>query len=193
MRIVKSIYALVLLLAIGFIAYFGVQSLAYRTNYFGYLGANLLVLSAIVALLIGVLGGRAILWLVSDGYERTLLTLCAAIAFFGYINVYNIVFPISLERSFSVRIMINLAQAPSMTLSQEDLEKRQPASRVYGLRYKEMLGSGLATMNEQGYLTLTTKGWLISQLYLGLANVLGYKNDFSCPAMENCGDRGNNE
>lgn len=185
--LVRALIATVWLLATSFMFFFVLQAVAYRIHIFSYLGLNLFVLSLGVSLTIAVVGPYIITRFVKTRYERRLISALAAIAFLGYINVYNIVFPISLERSFSVRILVNLANAPDNALEKNVLEKLQSNEKIYGLRYREMSGAGLIYISGET-VKLTTRGKAIAFVYVFLGNVMGYSNGFECAAMEKCAE-----
>lgn len=180
-------FAACVALQVGFfLLYLVLQSVAYRGQYFVYLGANLLALSLLLSLVMALFGGLLLRRWIPDRYERRLVVTLSAFMFFGYSCVYNVVFPISLERSFSVRILINLAQAEKQQLTRYELEKRQPAEQVYGLRYDEMIGTALITIDPEGVIHLTPKGALVAKTYLAVGDMLGYHHDYRCPAMMDC-------
>lgn len=182
-KYVRALVSFVLLLLGFFVLYFLLQTIAYRVKLFSYLGMNLLVISFLHSLAIVYFGPMLTRRILTDNYERKLISILAGIAFFGYINVYNIVFPISLERSFSVRIFVNLAAASNQTLSKAELESLQPKEKIYGLRYKEMSGSGLIRIDGEN-ISLTSKGKVIASVYVFLADVIGYSGGFNRAAMD---------
>jgi len=184
-RTIKAMVVAGTLLMLSFLFFLILQVIAYRIKVFSYLGLNLFFLSILVTFLIFFLGPRVIARFISDEYERNLIATMVAISFLGYINVYNIVFPISLERSFSVRILVNLSEAPNSQLTKAEVEALQPRENIYGLRYKEMSGAGLIDIDEER-VKLTGRGQTIASIYVFLAHVIGYSKGFGCAAMEDC-------
>lgn len=175
-------------MAIAFVIFFALQTIAYRINLFSYLGLNLFILSLCVSFAILFTAPALTASLIEDRYERRLIATLTAVAFLGYANVYNIIFPVSLERSFSVRILVNLLHAPNESLAKHKLEELQPKEKIYDLRYKEMLGSGLIDINGDK-IRLTARGEAVAQVYVFIADVMGYSKGFRCVAMEKCSEK----
>lgn len=160
---IRYVMVVILVQIATFVLYFLSEPLVLSNSHYGYLGINLFLLS----LLFAVLASFLIAYLLRNKANLSIifsLSICSGIIFLGYSNLYNIVIPVSLERSFSVSIFMNLVQKDGAWISKEQFFKITNADEIYKLRETEMLDSGLIEKSNDGY-ALTQKGLYIANIY----------------------------
>lgn len=176
--IYRSLSCSLLLMALSFTVFFTLQTVAYRFGIFNTMGLNLAVLAVAVCILAICFGPLILSRLLSDAHERKLISVLSAVAFVGFTTTYAVVFPISLERSFSVRILVNLLNSNNQTLSKTQLEALHTRNQIYEMRYAEMSRSGLVSINGD-QVKLLDRGKDIAVLYLLLGQSMGYSKGFN--------------
>jgi hypothetical protein len=124
------------------------------------------------------LGPYLISPLVADPSERWLISILSGIAFFGLTGIYLMIFPVSPERSFSVRLLVNVLNRKDGTIDKATVEALHTRERIYEMRYREMIESGLIKM-EGDRLILLPRERLIARLYLLLGQSMGYSDGFN--------------
>ena len=88
------------------------------------------------------------------------------------------IFPISLERSFSIRLLVNLLKNKNGAFDKAAVEDQDTREQIYELRYREMTDGGLIKI-EGNKLMLLPRGRLIARLYLLLGQSMGYPEGFN--------------
>jgi hypothetical protein len=177
LRLIRSVFAAGILMLLTFVVFFIVQTIIYQLGIFTTMGINLFVVSGAIGVIAIVAGPRLISFLVSDAHERWLISILSAVAFFGWTGIYLMIFPVSIERSFSVRLLVNLLNEQG-TLTKEQIEKLHTREQIYELRYSEMSRGGLVKV-EGDRLTLLPRGTLIARTYLLLGQSMGFPNGFN--------------
>ena len=107
-RLIRSVFGAGILMLLTFVVFFIVQTIIYRVGFFTTMGINLFVVSAIIGVAAIIAGPYVLARLISDAHERWLVSILSAVAFFGWTGIYLMIFPVSIERSFSVRLLVNL-------------------------------------------------------------------------------------
>ncbi len=161
-----------LVLFLGFIFFILCEPFVLRSKSFGYLGINLFLLSVAFAFIVA-----TSIFLISFRFSREisiLLSCLGFLIFLGYANLYNIVFPVSLERSFTISIFLRLSKSEDYSIDRTDFFKIEDTQEIYNLRLNEMLDSGLL-IEENGRYKLTTKGMRVAMIYSWLNGYLGIK------------------
>ena len=130
------------------------------------------------SLRISLVGPYLFSWLISNPYDRWFISIMCGIAAFGLIGIYLIIFPVSLERSFSVRLLVNLLNEKDRALTKTEVEKLHTKEQIYEMRYREMTEGGLIRI-ENNRLVLLPRGQLIARLYLNLGQSMGYPGGFN--------------
>ena len=176
-RLIRSVFGAGILMLLTFVVFFIVQTIIYRVGFFTTMGINLFVVSAIIGVAAIIAGPYVLARLISDAHERWLVSILSAVAFFGWTGIYLMIFPVSIERSFSVRLLVNLMNEHG-TLTKEQIEKLHTREQIYELRYGEMARGGLVKV-EGDRLTLLPRGTLIARAYLLLGQSMGFPNGFN--------------
>ena len=104
-QLLMSLIAAAILMIGSFAVFFGLQTAIYRLRIFNTMGRNLFVICLLVCIAEMLLGPHLISSLVPVPRERWLISILSGIAFFGLTGIYLMIFPVSLERSFSVRLL----------------------------------------------------------------------------------------
>lgn len=176
-RLIRSIFGAGVLMFLTFVVFFIVQTIIYRLGIFTTMGINLFIVSGAIGVAAIVAGPYVLSRLISDAHERWLISILSAVAFFGWTGIYLMIFPVSIERSFSVRLLVNLLNEHG-TLTKEQIEKLHTREQIYELRYGEMSRGGLVKV-EGDRLTLLPRGTLIARTYLLLGQSMGFPNGFN--------------
>jgi type IV secretory pathway VirB6-like protein len=177
-QVISGLIAAVLLMIGVFLLFFVLQTAIYRTRLFETMGRNLFVISFLVCFAEMLVGPYLISALVADIGTRWLISILSGVAAFGLIGIYLMIFPVSLERSFSVRLLVNLLNAPSQTMTKTAVEALHTREQIYELRYREMTEGGLTRLQDDK-LILLPRGRLIARLYLLLGQSMGYPGGFN--------------
>ena len=175
--LVSLIVAAILMIGTFFV-FFILQTVIYRLRIFNTMGLNLFMVSLLVCLAESVIGPYLFSWLISNPYDRWFISIMCGIAAFGLIGIYLIIFPVSLERSFSVRLLVNLLNEKDRALTKTEVEKLHTKEQIYEMRYREMTEGGLIRI-ENNRLVLLPRGQLIARLYLILGQSMGYPGGFN--------------
>jgi hypothetical protein len=175
--LVSLIVAAILMIGTFFV-FFILQTVIYRLRIFNTMGLNLFMVSLLVCLAESVIGPYLFSWLISNPYDRWFISIMCGIAAFGLIGIYLIIFPVSLERSFSVRSLVNLLNEKDRALTKTEVEKLHTKEQIYEMRYREMTEGGLIRI-ENNRLVLLPRGQLIARLYLILGQSMGYPGGFN--------------
>ena len=166
------------ILMIGtFLVLFILQTIIYRLRILNTMGRNLYVLSLFVCLAAIFIGPYLFAWLIDNPYERWFISIMSGIAAFGWIGIYLLIWPVSLERSFSVRLLVNMLNE-KRALTKGEVETLHTREAIYEMRYREMTEGGLIRI-EDDRLVLLPRGLLIVRLYLLLGRSMGYPNGFN--------------
>jgi len=166
------------LLMIGtFLVLFILQTIIYRLRIFNTMGRNLYALSLFVCLAEIFIGPYLFASLIDNPYDRWLISIMSGIAAFGLIGIYLLIFPVSLERSFSVRLLVNMLNE-NRALTKAEVETLHTREAIYEMRYREMTEGELIRIADNR-LVLLPRGQLIARLYLLLGRSMGYPNGFN--------------
>jgi hypothetical protein len=160
-----------------FVVFFVLQTIIYRLRIFNTMGRNLYLLALFVCLAEIFIGPYLFAWLIDNSYDRWFISIMSGIAAFGLTGIYLIIFPVSLERSFSVRLLVNMLNE-NRALTKAEVETLHTREAIYEMRYREMTEGGLVRI-EDGRLILLPRGQLIARLYLLLGRSMGYPNGFN--------------
>lgn len=177
-RLIRSLVAAALSMLATFLVFFIAQTIIYRAGLFTTMGINLFVVAGVVGVIAVFCAPRLLSGLISDAHERWLVSVLSAVAFFGWTGIYLMIFPVSIERSFSVRLLVNLLNQPGYTLSKEQIETMHTRKQIYELRYEEMTRGRLVKI-ENDRLTLLPRGQAIAQTYRILGQSMGFPSGFN--------------
>jgi hypothetical protein len=173
---VSLVVAAVLMIA-TFLVFFILQTIAYRLRIFNTMGRNLYLLSLLVCIAEILIGPYLFAWLIDNPYERWFISIMSGVAAFGLTGSYLAIFPVSLERSFSVRLLVNMLNE-NRALTKAEVETLHPREQIYEMRYREMTEGGLIRI-EDNRLVLLPRGRLVARLYLLLGRSMGYPTGFN--------------
>jgi hypothetical protein len=134
-RLIRPLFGAVLCMLATFIVFFIVQTIIYRLGIFSTMGINLFVVSGVVGLIAIVVAPKLLSRLISERHERWLVSILSALAFFGWTGIYLMIFPVSIERSFSVRLLVNLLNQESNSMTKTQIEALHTRQQIYELRY----------------------------------------------------------
>ena len=177
-QLLLSLIAAAILMLGTFLVYLLLQTAIFRLRVFNTMGRNLFVVCLLLCVAEMLAGPFLISWLVIDPHERWLISILSGVAAFGLTGIYLMIFPVSLERSFSVRLLVNLLNEKNRTMTKAAVETLHTREQIYELRYREMTEGGLVKM-ENDRLTLLPRGQLIARLYLLLGQSMGYPSGFN--------------
>jgi hypothetical protein len=177
-QLLRSLLAATFLMAISFVVFLVVQTAVYRLRVFKTMGRNLFVVCLLVCAAEIVCGPFLIPSLVDDAHDRWLISILSSVGVFGLTGIYLMVLPVSLERSFSVRLLVNLLNKDDNSLTKSDVERLHTREQIYELRYREMTEGGIVKI-EGDRLTLLPRGKRIARLYLLLGQSMGYPAGFN--------------
>jgi hypothetical protein len=177
-QLLRSLIATGVFMFLTFVFYFIVQTIIYRLGIFTTMGINLFIVTGVIGVLAAIVGPHLMSNLVSSKHERQLISILGALAFFGWTGIYLMIFPVSIERSFSVRLLVNLLNENGNTLTKQQIEALHTRKQIYDLRYSEMSRGGLVTV-EGDRLTLLPRGKLIAETYRLLGQSMGFPNGFN--------------
>jgi hypothetical protein len=177
-QLLMSLVGAAVLMIGSFAVFFGLQTAIYRLRIFKTMGRDLFVICLLVCIAEMLLGPYLISPLVADPSERWLISILSGIAFFGLTGIYLMIFPVSPERSFSVRLLVNVLNRKDGTIDKATVEALHTRERIYEMRYREMIESGLIKM-EGDRLILLPRERLIARLYLLLGQSMGYSDGFN--------------
>jgi hypothetical protein len=177
-RLFRSLFGAGIFMVATFVVFFIVQTIIYRAGIFATMGINLFVVAALVGVAAIFIGSYLLSSLIPDRHERWLISILSAIAFFGMTGIYLMIFPVSIERSFSVRLLVNLLNEDGNSLTKEQVEKLHTRQQIYELRYQEMSRGGLVKV-EGERLTLLPRGKLIASTYRLLGQSMGFPSGFN--------------
>jgi hypothetical protein len=141
-------------------------------------GANLL-LSVNLSIGTSAVSASIIVWMAfgsmfSTEGARTVACLGGGISFLGFGGIYNLLGPVSVDRSVSAHIVNLINQAPDHQMSKEDLFNYYTHSDVLEKRFRECAEVGVIARHGS-QLTLTARGRRIALFYAILAKVLGIR------------------
>ena len=177
-QLVLSLAGACLLMGLSLAALLALQIFVYRFRIFTTMGRNLFMISLYVCVA-EILSGPIVLSpLVQNIYDRWLVSILSGIASFGLIGIYLMIFPISLERSFSIRLLVNMLKRKNGAFDKAAVEALHTREQIYELRYREMTDGGLIKI-EGNKLMLLPRGRLIARLYLLLGQSMGYPEGFN--------------
>lgn len=176
-QVVTALIAATILMVASFIVFFILQTAIYRMHVFQTMGRNLFLISLIVCLLQMVSGPYLLTSLIAEPHDRWIVSILSGIATFGLTGIYLMIFPVSLERSFSVRLLVNMLNEKE-PLSKAAVEMLHTREQIYELRYREMTEGGLVKI-ENDRLVLLPRGRLVARLYLLLGQSMGYPTGFN--------------
>jgi hypothetical protein len=177
-QVLTGLIAAAILMVASFLVFFILQTAIYRMRLFETMGRNLFVICLLVCMAEMLLGPYLISPLVPDAHERWLISILSGIAFFGLTGIYLMIFPVSLERSFSVRLLVNVLNRKDGTIDKATVEALHTREQIYEMRYREMTEGGLIKM-EGDRLILLPRGRFIARLYLLLGRSMGYSDGFN--------------
>jgi hypothetical protein len=177
-RLIRPLFGAALCMFVTFIVFFIVQTIIYRLSIFSTMGINLFVVSGVIGLLAIIVAPKLLSQLISDKHERWLVSILSALAFFGWTGIYLMIFPVSIERSFSVRLLVNLLNQESNSMTKTNIEALHTRQQIYELRYTEMSRGGLIKV-EGDRLTLLPRGKLIAETYRLLGQSMGFPSGFN--------------
>ncbi len=177
-QLLASLIAAAILMIGTFAAFLILQTVIYRLRIFNTMGRNLFVVSLLLCAAEIVIGPFLISRLVADPIDRWLISILAAVGIFGLTGIYLMIFPVSLERSFSVRLLVNLLNQKDRGLTKAEVEKLHSREQIYEMRYREMSEGGLVKIDGDR-VVLLPRGQLIARLYLLLGRSMGYPGGFN--------------
>ena len=177
-ELLTSLTAAAILMIGTFLAFFVFQTGIYRLQIFNTMGRNLFIISLLVCAAEMLVGPFFVSWLVDDARERWVISILSGVAAFGLTGIYLMIFPVSLERSFSVRLLVNFLHEKDYALTKAAVEALHTREQIYEMRYREMTEGGLVRL-EDDRLVLLPRGRLIARLYLLLGRSMGYPNGFN--------------
>jgi hypothetical protein len=178
LRLMRSLFAAALCMLTTFIVYFIVQTVIYRLGIFTTMGINLFIVTGVVGLIAIFVAPKLLSPLISETHERWLISTLSALAFFGWTGIYLMIFPVSIERSFSVRLLVNLLNEENNSMTKTQIEAMHTRKQIYELRYGEMSRGGLIKV-EGDRLTLLPRGKLIAETYRLLGQSMGFPSGFN--------------
>jgi hypothetical protein len=177
-QLLASLIAAAILIIGSFAVFFILQTLIYRLRIFTTMGRNLFVVALLVCAAEIVIGPFVIAPLVDHAIDRWLISILAAVGIFGLTGIYLMILPVSLERSFSVRLLVNLLDQKDRGLTKAEVETLHTREQIYEMRYREMSEGGLVKIDGDR-LVLLPRGQLIARLYLLLGRSMGYPGGFN--------------
>jgi hypothetical protein len=177
-QLFDSLVAAALLMGGAFLVFLILQTIIYRLRLFDTMGRNLFVVSLLVCIAQMLLGPYLVSWLVTAPEQRWLTSILSGVAAFGLTGIYLMIFPVSLERSFSVRLLVNLLNDKTRSMTKAEVETLHTREQIYEMRYREMTEGGLIRMDGDR-LVLLPRGQLIARLYLLLGRSMGYPGGFN--------------
>jgi hypothetical protein len=177
-RLTRPLFGAALCMLATFIVFFIVQTVIYRLGIFTTMGINLFVVSGVIGAIAAVAAPKLLSRLISESHERWLVSILSALAFFGWTGIYLMIFPVSIERSFSVRLLVNLLNEQNNSMTKAQIEALHTREQIYDLRYTEMSRGGLVKV-EGDRLTLLPSGKLIAGTYRLLGQSMGFPSGFN--------------
>jgi hypothetical protein len=177
-QLLASLLAAAILMIGSFAVFLILQTLIYRLRIFNTMGRNLFIVSLLVCAAEIVVCPFLISPLVADAIDRWLISILSAVGIFGLTGIYLMVLPVSLERSFSVRLLVNLLNEKSRSMTKAEVEELHTREQIYEMRYREMTEGGLIRIDSDR-LVLLPRGQLIARLYLLLGRSMGYRDGFN--------------
>jgi len=177
-QLMLSLVGAGLLMGLSLAALLALQTFLYRCRIFTTMGRNLLMVDLYVCAAEILSGPIVLSSLVPDIYDRWLVSILSGIASFGLLGLYLMIFPISLERSFSLRLLVNMLREKNGAIDKAAVEALHTREQIYELRYREMTEGGLIKI-EDNRLVLLPRGRLIARLYLLLGQSMGYREGFN--------------
>jgi len=174
----QIVVSVILVLSLQFLIFLFLQPYANTIKISPYLFMRLLYFEGIIAFF-GMLCHHLILIRhTSDSLLRNLIITLSSLVFIGLSTTFTILFPVSVERSFTVRIIIALSRTNENEYVYQFFTRNFPAFDIYNLRINELQQSGLIQITN-GKVRLTQKGHIWAKIYMRYSRFMHYKGNLS--------------
>jgi hypothetical protein len=97
-----------------------------------------------------------------------------ALTFIGFAGVYNLLGPVSVDRSVSVHIVSLLHRAPRHRMTETELFTLYTHDDMLKKRFRDCIDTGII-VQEGEFLQLTPKGDRIARIYAAIGGLLGMR------------------